>query len=82
MRNPSAGRSTCITVSLALASTAGQQRLQLAQPLAARRRRLRAAQDDAQVGLQSPLDGLVQRKADGCAETSPAATLPWKGLAL
>jgi len=75
MRNPSAGKSTCITVSLMLPSTEGS-RAATGSALAARRCRLRAAQNHAQIGLQPPLDGVVERESMGCAETSPFATLP------
>ena len=65
IRNPSAGRSTCDQALLSFEVHLGQQRLQLAQPLAPRRRRLRPAQNHAQVGLQPPLDGIVQREING-----------------
>ena len=64
MRNPSAGRSTCITVSLALKSTEGSSACNWLSRCAARRRRLRAAQDQAQIVLEAALDGLVERQVE------------------
>jgi hypothetical protein len=65
MRRPSAGRSTCCSASLALKSTEGSSDCNWLSRWAARARRLRAAQNDAQIGLQAALNGVVERKIDG-----------------
>jgi hypothetical protein len=82
MRNPSAGRSTCITVSLALASTAGSSDCNWLS------RCPRAAAVCVPLRMMPRLVFSPRWMASssdrpmGCAETSPVATLPWNGFVL
>ena len=65
IRNPCAGRSTCRHSLVCVKFHLRQQRLQLGQPLRPRRIGLSSAQNHAQVVLQAPLDGIIQRQIQG-----------------